>query len=186
MDENSDQTGSNEEDDDDDGEYEEYDDVDDDDIDCESTFYEEPRHTNTQLSRRKIAFTQIVTNDDETIKKNIRIRSKRKPSNKIKYRYQVALQALPIQEEEDEEPGPSTSISTKSHSNSNVDVHNSYSMNSIESKKDSTVILSMGHQKHVTVRIDDSDDDDDDDICFDRKNPKITENDSLLVAYDTV
>lgn len=149
---------------------------------CESSFYEEPTG-NAQLSRRKVKLSQKIEKNRNALDNtahNVRIRSKWKQSNANKYRYQVAFSTLqlPIHEEDDEEPIPSTST---------VDVHNSLSTQNFETKKDS-VIVDNGHQKHVIVHIDDSSDDDNDyDIHFDRKkHEQMCENESLLVAYDTV
>lgn len=147
---------------------------------CESSFYEEPTG-NAQLSRRKVKLSQKIEKNRNVLDNtthNVRIRSKWKQSNTNKYRYQVAFSTLPIHEEDDEEPIPSTST---------VDVHNSLSTQNFETKKDS-VIVDNGHQKHVIVHIDDSSDDDNDyDIHFDRKKrEEMCENESLLVAYDTV
>lgn len=162
MDEGSDHTTYSEEDD-------EYDESNADEVDCESTFYTGTKYQSSGR-RRNIATRLDRNNENEN---TFRSRSKWK-----KYQYHSVARALPIQEEEDEETaGPSI-----------TNCNGTFIENAINKHQHEQ------HSKHIIIHVNDikleddelsfdDDDDNDEEICFDKKS--ISQNDSLLVAYDS-
>lgn len=188
MDEGSDQTTYSEEDD-------EYDETMTDDNgssggdgsgDCESSFQYAPNgQMSGRLLRRNVTtrLDRVSENDN-----NFRTRSKWR-----KYHYQAVPRSMPIQEEDEEVAGPSSITPTTS----SIAMAAPNGTNTINNAiKSNTTILTMDDRnKHIIIHVNelkfDGDDDDDDDelsfdeeeICFEKKS--ISENDSLLVAYDS-
>lgn len=187
MDEGSDHTTYSEDDD-------ESDETNTDDVDCESAFHYSARgQSSGRLCRRNVATRLDRGNDTDY---NFRNRSKWK-----KYQYQAIPRAMPIQEEDEETAGPS-STNTNDHSMDDYpEAHSpSTAKNCNRNTHRNTTHLVMDNERnrHVIIHvnelefgndIDDNDEDDDDlsddeEVYFD-KNKSITENHSLLVAYDT-
>lgn len=175
MDEGSDHTTYSEDDDD------EYDETNADDVDCESTFHTAAKYQPSgRLCRRNIA-TRLDRNSEN--ENTFRSRSKWK-----KYQYHAVARSMPIQEEEDEDTaGPSsTTTSTacnRAFSRSTTNEHE------LEQQQQHQHQSPHHHNNHIIIHVNDVElqyDElsfNDEEMCFDKES--ISENDSLLVAYDS-
>lgn len=185
MDEGSDHTTYSEDDD-------EYDETNPDDVDCESAFHYSARgQASGRLCRRNVATRLDRGNDSDN---NFRNRSKWK-----KYQYQAVPRAMPIQEEETEDEetaGPSTNTNDY---DMDYPAHSTSTNINRNTNRNTHLVMDNEKNRHVIIHVnelefgDDDDDDDDDyddeqsgdeEVYFDKKK-SITENHSLLVAYDT-
>lgn len=176
MDEGSDQTTYSEEDD-------EYDENTVEKGDCESSFQYASSKRNSasgRLSRRNVATRLDRHSENDNTFRN---RSKWK-----KYYYQAVSRSMPIQEEDEITAGPSTATTdpfSDSKSTTIIDASTITNL-TIDNEKNKHVII---HVNEFEFEDDDDDDDDAEELSLNEEigsdKKSISENDSLLVAYDS-